>query len=428
MRSITRKQRQCKVRQAKADQAKQRKAKVYKSQTLAARRRGDRARRDQQRSRRQQDEHMRRQFRFRVRVVRYYHRLLQQDDMTEQRAVELTVANYQPRQPWHLRLSASTLRHWVRQVKRANGNYGALWPQSRRPLHIVQRVSETVVSIIFTLRHQLGWGGHRIAAELKKREMAHVSGRTVYKLFDRLGVPVKLYALKSRSDGIAYRRYEKDRPNAQWHIDLKHTHLADGTPVFICVLVDDYSRYALAAVAGLSNSSEWVSQVARQAFACAGQPTELVSDNGREFTPVWEASLTKFGQLLAEFGIRHLTCAPYYPQGNGKAEAFIKTLNHEVLAGRTVESLAELQVALDRYLTYYNNYRLHSSLGWQAPVTRYAGRSVAMRGLAGILGVEPMAANPRWGVAACDPPIEITPTTALTSRALVPLSGVSICG
>jgi len=225
MRSITRKQRQCKVRQAKADQAKQRKAKVYKSQTLAARRRGDRARCDQQRSRRQQDEHRRRQFRFRVRVVRDSHGLLQQDDMTEQRAVELTVAKYQPRQAWHLRRSASTLRNWVRQVKRANGNSGALWPQSRRPQHIVQRVSETVVSIIFTLRDQLGWGGHRIAAELKKREIAHVSGRTVYKLFDRLGVPVKLYALKGRSGGIAYHCYEKDRPNAQWHIDLKHTHL-----------------------------------------------------------------------------------------------------------------------------------------------------------------------------------------------------------
>jgi len=428
MRSMTQKQQRRKERSAQREQVKQRKAKVYKSQTLAARRRVDRARREQQRPRRQRDEKARRQFRFRVRVVHHYHRLLQQDGMTEQRAVELTVAKYQPREKWHLPLSASTLRHWVRQVKRANGNYGALWPLSRRPHHIVQRVSDTVVAIIFTLRHQLGWGGHRIAAELKKREIAQVSGRTVYKLFDRLGVPVKVYALKGRADGIAYRRYEKDRPNAQWHIDLKHTHLADGTPVFICVLVDDYSRYALAAVAGFSNSSEWVSQVARQAFARAGQPAELVSDNGREFTPVWQDSLTKFGHLLAECGIRHRTCAPYYPQGNGKAEAFIQTLNQECLAGRAFNSLVEVQAALDRYLTYYNNYRLHSSLGWQAPVTRYAGRLVAVRGLAGILGLEPMAASPQWGPAACDPPVEITPMTALASRALVPLHELSTCG
>ncbi len=428
MRSMTQKQGRGKAGKTKRDSVKQRKAKVYKSQTLAARRRADRARREQHRPQRQRDEKARRQFRFRVRVVRHYQRLLRQDGMTQQRALELTVAKYQPREKWHLPLSASTLRRWVRLLTQAHGNYGALWPASRRPQHIAQRVSATVVAIIFSLRHQLGWGGHRIAAELKKREIAKVSGRTVYTVFDRLGLPVKLYALKGRSDGIAYRRYEAARPNAQWHIDLKHTHLADGTPVFICVLVDDYSRYALAAVAGFSRSSEWVSQVARQAFAHAGQPAELVSDNGREFTPVWQDSLNQFGQLLAEFGIRHRTCAPYYPQGNGKAEAFIKTLDHECLAGRTFHSLAEVQAALDHYLTYYNNYRLHSSLGWQAPVARYAGRPVAVRGLAGILGLEPMAADPQWGPAACDPPIEITPMTALASRALVPLSQGSTCG
>ena len=427
--SITQKQRQSRERKAKCQQIKQRKTKVYKHQVLAGRRRADRARREQRRAQRQQDEKARRQFRFRVRVVHYYQQLMRQDGMTEQRAVELTVEKYRPRKKEHQPLSASTLRKWVQQVKQADGNYGALWPHSRRPHQIIYHVSETVVSIIFTLRHQLGWGGHRIAKELAKRQIAKVSGRTVYKIFDRLSLPIKLYALKGRSDGIAYQRYEKDRPNAQWHIDLKYAKLADGTQVFICILVDDYSRYAVAAVAGLTNTTEWVSQVARQAFARAGQPTELVSDNGREFASVWEDSLTKFGQLLAELGIQHLKCAPYYPQGNGKAEAFIKTLDRELLTRHTFNSLDDLQAALDRYLTFYNNYRLHSSLGWQAPVTRYAGRPVAVRGLAGIPGVEPMAANPKWGPASCDPPVEITPMTAAASRALAVLPDrVSTCG
>jgi transposase InsO family protein len=427
--STTRKRQRNQERKAQRQQTKQRKAKVYKHQVLAGRRRADRARREQRRAQRQQDEKARRQFRFRVRVVRYYYQLRRQDGMTEQRAVELTVAKYRPRKKEHQPLSASTLRNWVRQVKQADGNYGALWPHSHCPHQITYHVSETVVSIIFTLRHQLGWGGHRIAKELKKRAMAQVSGRTVYKIFDRLSLPIKLYALKGRSDGIAYQRYEKGRPNAQWHIDLKYAWLADGTQVFICVLVDDYSRYAVAAVAGLTNTTEWVSQVARQAFARAGQPAELVSDNGREFASVWENSLTKFGQLLVDLGIQPLHCAPYYPQGNGKAEAFIKTLDRELLTRHIFNSLDDLQAALDRYLTFYNNYRLHSRLGWQAPVTRYAGRPVAVQGLAGIPGVEPMAANPKWGPASCDPPVEISPRTAAASRALVPLSdGVSTRG
>jgi len=99
-------------------------------------------------------------------------------------------------------------------------------------------------------------------------------------------------------------------------------------------------------IAGTSATTEWVSQVARDAIGRCGTPQELVSDNGREFVSVWEATLTKFGHLLAEHGISHRTCAPYYPQGNGKVEAFNKTLTRAVLTGRTFATLAELQAAL----------------------------------------------------------------------------------
>jgi transposase InsO family protein len=96
----------------------------------------------------------------------------------------------------------------------------------------------------------------------------------------------------------------------------------------------------------------------------------MVSDNGREFVAVWEESRTAFGRLLAELGRGHRTCAPYYPQGHGKAEAFIHTLERELLSWRSFATLEELQAALDRFLIYYNHYRLHSGLGWQVPVSR----------------------------------------------------------
>jgi transposase InsO family protein len=336
--------------------------------------------------------------------------------VSEKEAVARTLARWQPTKPEHFPLSASSIRQWYRLVEREGVE--ALRPKSKRPHTIHYQVPELVVGIIFTLRWLFGWGGHRIAAELNRRGIAQVSGRTVYKVFDRLGLPVKVYALKGRSDGIAYRRYEKQRPNAQWHIDLKHTTLSDGSKVYICVIIDDYSRYALAAVAGTSATTKWVAQVTKAAIHRCGRPKEMVSDNGREFVSVWEESLTQFGKLLAEHGIEHLTCAPYYPQGNGKAEAFIKTLSREVLTGRTFDTLEALQTALDTYLTYYNNYRLHSALGWQPPVSRYSGRHVTIRGMAGIPGIEAMAADPRWGESYCDPPIDVTPFTAQKATAL----------
>jgi len=394
---------------------KRRKAKVNKHQTYSGRRRADCAIRARRRARTERRRQEYRQYRFRVKVVRFYRRLRQQGE-SEKRAIELTLARWQPYEEWHFPLCASSIRQWHRIVEREG--WRALYPKSKRPHTIHYQVPDVVVEIIFTLRRLFGWGGHRIAAELNARGIWKTTGRTVYKVFERLGLDVKIYALKGRSDGIAYQRYEKERPNAQWHIDITQTRLSDGTVVYICALVDDYSRYALAAVASTATSTEWVTMVMREVIRRCGKPDELVSDNGREFVSVWEDTLTKFGELLKEHDIQHLTCAPYYPQGNGKVEAFNKTIKRELLSRQTFNTLEELQEALDKFLVYYNNYRRHSAIGWQTPAARYTGRAITIQGLAGIPGIEPMAANVRWGKSYCDPPIEITPTTARNARAI----------
>jgi len=79
------------------------------------------------------------------------------------------------------------------------------------------------------------------------------------------------------------------------------------------------------------------------------------------------------------------------------------------LERRSFASLEEQQAALDRYLTYYNTYRLHSALQWQPAVTRYSSRSVLCGGVAGLPGLEAMAANPAGGESYCDPPIVVSP-------------------
>ena len=408
-------------RQNKKRKEAKRKAKIHKNQVLAYRRQLDRARcARRRREQRAGTQKRQRKFKFRVKVVRYFHRL-RKLSVSEQEAVEMTYEQYRPREAWHLPLSPSTIRNWVRQVRRTNGHYHVLRPKSCRPKQITYQVSAKVVGIIFTWRHQLGWGGHRIAAELKRRGLATISGRTVYKIFDRLGLSVKPYALKGKSAGIAYRRYEKTRPNIQWHMDLKQTKFIDGTTGYICIVIDDHSRYVLMALVGLEKTASFTAQVVQEAVDQAGKPNEIVTDNGREFVPVWEGCLTQFGQQLDQLGIEHLTPPPYYPQANGKAEAFIKTLNRELLSRHSFATVEELQLAVDQFLIYYNNYRGHSSLGWQAPVTRFTGRTVTVRGLAAIPGLEPMAVAPHWGPSYCAPPVKITPTTVRDRNALVPL-------
>ena len=142
-------------------QQKQRKKKVSKAQTISTRRRADRARREQKRAKQQQKWRRHRSFKFRIKVVRQYRKL--KKTMKEKDAIEAVMAVYQPREEWHQALSPSTIRRWNRLVGKGP-NYAALRPQSTRPKTIHYQVPELVVAIIFTLRQQLGWGGHRIAA------------------------------------------------------------------------------------------------------------------------------------------------------------------------------------------------------------------------------------------------------------------------
>ena len=245
---------------------KERKAKTNKGQTISARRRVDRARREKRRKKARQKQAERRMYKFRVRVVSFYNRLRKQ--VREKKAIEMTLARYGPRESWHQPLSAGTIRRWARLARK--DGLTALYPQTRRPKTLHYLVPQPMVDTIYVLRKLFGWGGHRIAAELEARGMGSVCGKTVYSILDRLGLPVKTYALKGRSDGIAYKRYEKQAPNEQWHIDLKQLTLTDGSTVYICIIIDDYSRYALAAVAGVHKTSEWVARVAQQTFAYAG--------------------------------------------------------------------------------------------------------------------------------------------------------------
>jgi hypothetical protein len=120
-----------------AQEPKQRESKVNKAQTYNDRRRADRARRAQRRARTERRWQERRQFKFRVKVVRYYRRVREQ--ATEKRAIALTLARWQPTQPWHFPLCASSIRQWYRTAQREG--LAALGPRSKRPhtIHWVAR-------------------------------------------------------------------------------------------------------------------------------------------------------------------------------------------------------------------------------------------------------------------------------------------------
>ena len=70
----------------------------------------------------------------------------------------------------------------------------------------------------------------------------------------------------------------------------------------------------------------------------------------------------------------HVRCSPFYPQSNGKIERWHQSLKRECIRPKTPLCLNEALEAVSHYVEYYNNIRLHSSIGYISPKDKLEGR------------------------------------------------------
>ena len=110
--------------------------------------------------------------------------------------------------------SRASLFRW--QAAYAAGGLAALLPERRGPRNAAAVHPAWLELVVITVRLHTYWNSKRIAAELRRREIATVSEFWIEALFDRLGT-----ARPSRPYLPSAVRYERHRSNELWHIDIK---------------------------------------------------------------------------------------------------------------------------------------------------------------------------------------------------------------
>ena len=219
--------------------------------------------------------------------------------------------------------SSSLVRHYTKVVKEQG--WRGLMPRSRAPHNPARRLTIDLIGLIVAIRVLTGWGAQRVARNLLQQSQGQVqvSHTTIWKVLRRQGL-IKINHPVGRRDGVKYQRWGRRQPNALWHLDCKLSERwIVGQRVTILIVLNAYSRYALTAQARLGDATgHWVRQVLDQCANRYGRPDDILTDNASVF----------IAQVVEEwFGKPFLHSAPYYPQTNGKAEAFIRTLLRECL-------------------------------------------------------------------------------------------------
>jgi len=170
-------------------------------------------------------------------------------------------------------------------------------------------------------------------------------------------------------------RYQADYPHEGWQLDAKGpfpVRLNAGPRVHLHVLsvLDDYSRYALAARVALAADTPAALRVFETAVDKWGLADRFQFDQGSAFES------HAFRQGLAQLGIHRNAVKTRTPEWQGKIEAYHRTLSRwfvSELRAQQVIDLAHLQQLLEAMLALVYNRHHHRELG-TTPEKRLAGR------------------------------------------------------
>lgn len=208
-------------------------------------------------------------------------------------------------------------------------------------------------------------GYRRLAFMMIDADRVAVSPATVYRVLSREGL-LDRWNRKPSNKGTGF--HQPKRPHDHWHVDIAYVN-AGGTFYYLCSIIDGYSRFVVhweVRPAMKEIDIETIIQRGLERFPEA-RP-RIITDNGPQFVA------KDFKIFIREAGMTHVRTSPYYPQSNGKAEAWNKTVKVEAIRPICPHTMEEVITIVGRHVEHYNRVRLHSAIGWVTPADKLAGR------------------------------------------------------
>lgn len=215
-------------------------------------------------------------------------------------------------------------------------------------------------------RH-LAFGHRMIWALLKKHHGIHVNIKTVLRIMKEEGLcRPKIWKRPYRSQYLP--KMKPSSVNQCWQIDMTSFRLSDMTTLFLIVVIDCYSRQIVGwNLSRRCSAVEWISalRLALENTNLYGQKDHglvLRSDNGSQ------PCSRKFTEFISKCGIKGQYTGYDMPDQNAFVERVIRTIKAEAVWPFIYDLFLDAHKAMDEFISYYNNERPHSSLGYLSPI------------------------------------------------------------
>lgn len=209
--------------------------------------------------------------------------------------------------------------------------------------------------------------GYRRIWALLRRKGHKINKETVRRMMHRMGLSKPKIRYKPKRP----RRIEKMRPvepNRGWQIDMTSFVLSDMTTLYLVLVTDCCTRRIVGwTLDRRCRAGEWISAL-RMGLESQGLVSKELcrglvvrSDNGSQ------PCSKKYVEYLGKAGVRGQYTGYNAPDDNAYVERVIRTVKEEEIWPNLYDSVSEAIGAIEDYINFYNNERIHSALDYLTP-------------------------------------------------------------
>jgi putative transposase len=171
-------------------------------------------------------------------------------------------------------------------------------------------------------------------------------------------------AAAQRPADLVQRDFGANRPDETWFADFTYLRCWEGV-VFFAFVIDAYSRAVVGWQFAEHMRTDLVLDALRMALAQRGPVAELAlvhhSDAGSQYRSF------DYGQTLDDHGVLASIGSVGDAYDNAVAESFVDSFKTELIRDRVWQTRSQLELAIVEYVAWFNNERLHTSLGGVPP-------------------------------------------------------------